>query len=259
MSTVQPSFKTYKYATPPRRLILSIEGLEREGKTHLALNAPGPLGYMQFDPGGDDVVPKVQLIDPKKVLHVAKYKLELSSRMSDSQKAELAKQVWLQTLADYEHAVKHMRSLVVDTATEWFTLLRIAAFGKLTQVMPEQYGPVYAEWRRVIRLAYDNKCNLILLHKLKEEYIDGGQTTDGKRKAGKKTGNLVRDGFKGIAYEVQLCVRAYRDEERNFWLRVENCRQNPEIDGFEMPVDKETGFADLAQMVYPDSDAKDWQ
>lgn len=261
MSTnAQHSFKQYKYAPPPKRIIMSVEGLEREGKTHLALTAPGPLGYMQMDPGGDAVVPKIKQLFPHKVLHLAQYTVQITGQMSDVQKADAAKKVWLQTVNDYEYALRTLTSLVIDTNSEWFTCLKIAAFGRLTQVMPEQYAPVYAEYRRLLRMAYSHNCNLILLHKLKEEYEDGGKNEKtGKRNAGRKTGNLVREGFKGIAYEVDMVVRAFRDpDDRSFQFEVKNCRQNPDADGIIMPADPETGFADLAQLAFPETTAKDW-
>jgi hypothetical protein len=128
--------------------------------------------------------------------------------------------------------------------------------------MPEDYGPVYAEFRRLIRKAYNYECNVLLLHKLKDEYTRDEKTTDGsgnsRRKPGKKTGNLVRDGWNGLKYEVQIEARCFKDEDREFCLEVVNCRQRPELDGEVLPQEM-CNFQQLAMQVYPGTKESDWR
>ena len=75
-------------------------------------------------------------------------------------------------ISSYQWALAEpaVRTISVDTATELWELLRMARFGKLTQVMPYQYGPVNAEFRSLIRMAYASDKNLILLHKMRKVY-----------------------------------------------------------------------------------------
>ena len=46
-------------------------------------------------------------------------------------------------------------TVILDTWTEAYELARLANFGKTEQVMPNRYGPVFAELRATVRLAYE--------------------------------------------------------------------------------------------------------
>ena len=49
-----------KAAAVPRRLVCSIEGLDKTGKSHLAMSAPGPIVYVDLDVGTEGVIQKCQ-------------------------------------------------------------------------------------------------------------------------------------------------------------------------------------------------------
>jgi hypothetical protein len=259
------SFKELKEADPPRHLIAAIDGLPREGRTHLSLTAPYPLAYMQMDPGGDDVLHKFLPGGEfhrkgSKMFHSAYY-VDVPPGLSPLEVSKIADRIWMRSAKDFEVALPEMRTIVVDTCSEWFTCLKLARFGKLTQVMPEDYGPVYAEFRRLIRKAYQHECNVLLLHKLKEEYTRDEKYTNAsgqaRRVPGKKTGNLVREGWNGLKYEVQIEARAFKDEDREFNLEIVNCRQNPKLDGEVLP-QALCNFQNLAMAVYPGTKKADW-
>ena len=42
------------------RLIVSVEGLEKRGKTHFAMTAPPPIAYFDMDIGAEGVVNKFE-------------------------------------------------------------------------------------------------------------------------------------------------------------------------------------------------------
>jgi hypothetical protein len=255
------SFKALKEQEAPRRLIIGLDALERKGKTHFALTAPGPIAYLQMDPGGDDVLPKAKKLFPKKEFVHTKYYVDIKpSDAADRVKVTgIANAIWSKTVQDFELILPALGrgTLVVDTASEWFTCLKLARFGKLTQVMPEDYAPVHSEYKRLLRMVYQSQANVIFLHKLKAEY-DRPAGEANKKGSGKKTGNLIRDGYSGTGYEMQINARADKEEDGTFIIRVTDCRQNPDLDGQEIPVGEMTGFADLATYVYPDTKVKDW-
>jgi len=112
--------------------------------------------------------------------------------------------------------------------------------------MPYHYGPVNAEYRELIRKAYASGKNLILLHKMKDEYVND-----------KRTGSLKRSGFSDTGYMVQVNVRMWRDEENNFHLYVKDCRQSPEVAGLDLLNDM-ANFTTLATLVFPETTEKDW-
>ena len=120
-----------------------------------------------------------------------------------------------------------VRTVVMDTASEVWELLRMAAFGKLDHVMPHHYGPVNAEYRGLLRMAYVSDKNLILLHKVKNEYIND-----------KRTGNYERAGFTDTGFMVQVNVRCWRrlngDKQLVFGMTIDDSRQNADVAGMEL-------------------------
>jgi hypothetical protein len=257
------SFKRTTSSQPRRRIIASIDGLPRGGKTHFSLTAPGPLAYMQLDPGGDDVVPKFA---GNKEVHVASYMADVKPGSTVQVVADAAEKVWNRFSGDYEAAIKVMRTLVVDTGTEAYELDRLFRHGKLSQVLPENYGIVFADMRRLLRMAYNHDCNVIWLHKLGDEYAPVPGSTDSKAKRN-KTGRLVRKGFSGMGFEVQIEAIARWNEEPEegeedftpgFQIEVVNCRQRHELRGLKLDGPM-CNFPSLAMQVYPGTKITDWK
>jgi hypothetical protein len=251
---VIPGFKVAN-GLPKPRLIISVEGLDKSGKNHFAFSAPGPLAYLDFDIGDEGVIEKFQgqktIIRPN---------TSYSTRFDDGkQKVEAVKE-WTRFHGDYTTALKKLRSVVVDTASETWELLRLARLGKLTQVMPHHYVEVNQEYRDLVREAFEHDANLILLHKLKAEWVNG---KDGK---GNKTGKFERAGFSETGFLVQINLRATRvdigertdESDLGFRMEVLNCRQNPAIQGMVLENDM-INFQFLASLVYPEIDPAVWE
>jgi hypothetical protein len=254
-----------------RRLIMAIDGLEKQGKTHFALTAPKPCAILNFDIGLEGVVQK---FDDGKGYYPANYFAEAQANAQAT--ADKANAVWSQLMTDYQWALKNCRTIVADTASETWETLRLARFGKLTQVMPHHYGPVNAEFRKLIRMAYDHDCNLILLHKLKSVY-ENKVNSQGKEVSNKIPGAFARQGMGDTGFLVQLNAVAYRGDVESppvpqndyytnisplatgdFNLYIRDCRQNAELAGQVIPQALLT-FSEVAQMILPDTSAKDWE
>ena len=141
-----------------------------------------------------------------------------------------------------------MRSIVWDTATEVWELIRLARFGKLAQVLPVQYGPVNAEMRGLIRTAYDSNKNFVMLHKMKAEYIND-----------RRTGKYERAGFGDSEYLVQVNLRTtYDPEERTFGIEILNCRQNMTLCNQAFAGDL-CSFPMLAIQIIEGTALEDWE
>lgn len=253
-------------APPRRRLILSVEGLEKEGKTNFALTAPGPIGYMDYDVGMEGVVEKFlrgghMQLPPKEVYRRTKdgHPHPYRSRFDGNKKVE-AEREWASFEEDYYRLLNRARSTVIDTGTAMWELKRLAAFGKLTQVMPHNYVEANDSFRQLIHDAYDGDSNLIILHKRKAEWKEG---KDGK---GNKTGNFERAGFADIGFLVQANLVAYRvlpgeyldESDLGFRLYIRDCRQNPELAGMTLYNDQIT-FQTLASLIEPESSPEEWE
>jgi len=238
-STFLPGF-TKANGVVKRRLILSIEALEGVGKTRFTLTAPGPIAFLNFDYGLEGVVERFQV---QKDIYVSSIKLDFQG--GKDQVVTAAERELQKFETNYQTALRQARTIVIDTGTELWELMRLAAFGKLAQVMPHHYAPVNQEMERLVKLAYESDANLIMTHRLKEQWIND-----------KKTGLYEFAGMKEIPSFVQAHARLWVDQD-GFHLRVGKCRQNVGIVGLELVNDMIT-FPTLASFVFPDTTPEDW-
>jgi len=227
------------------RLIAAVSGLEKQGKTHLALSAPGPIAVINMDIGLEGVVGKF--------LASGKSISTINLGVPKTQEAALAE--WDRWVKAYRGALRsrEIRTLVVDTETESWELIRMARFGKISQVKPHHYGPVNAEYAGLLREAYDSDKNLILLRKMKPKYVND-----------KRTAEYEPSGFSGVPFLVQVLCQVYRDEPDDsgepppFHCYIKDCRQNSDLAGMDLEGEM-CGFSMLAQLVLPDVDLDVWE
>ena len=221
-------FKRLAATAATRRLIMAVSGREKQGKTHFALTAPDPIAYFDLDIGTEGVVSRF-LAGGKEIYH-NDYNYHSIKDVRKAGPVGIGKyiEMWERLRADFIAVLdSQVRTVIVDTATEVWELLRLARLGKLSQVMPHQYGPVNAEYRELLRLAYQSDKNVILLHKMKQEYVND-----------KRTGGYERAGFSDTGFMVQVNVRCWRrangDGQLMFGLSVDDCRQNADVAGLEL-------------------------
>lgn len=223
------------------RMIISVSGREKHGKTSFALSAPGPIIYFNMDYGLEGVVHKYSV---QKDIYVKEY------RFGRNDTADKYIALWAGLSIDFSNALKSKaRTIVFDTATETWELLRLARFGKLSQVQPYHYGPVNAEYLSFIREGFSYDKNIIMLHKLKKEYVDE-----------KFTGRYEPAGFNKTGYLAQANLSVYRDGlDGGFFMRVLDCRQNSALGGLDLEVsESQSAFGFLAQLVFPETTEEDW-
>ncbi len=224
------------------RLIMSVSGLEKQGKTHFGLTAPGPIAVFDTDVGDEGVVHKFA---GKEI-----YTIDIG--VPAEEESEEADEIWGKFRKGYYAALEDesVRTLVMDTATELWELLRLARFGKLTQVMPYQYGPVNAEYRRLLRDSYKYDKNVILLHKMKAKYVND-----------KRTAEYERAGFNDTGFLVQLNAQVWRygvEDGGEFVITINDSRHNPDLIG-EALEGLMCNFQTLAMMVMPEVDGDVWE
>lgn len=223
-------FKLMKPTASPRRLVCSIEGLEKTGKDHLALTADGPIYLLDFDHNLEGVLPK---FSQKKDIYVCTY-----DYITDSDSQSAALDVWLQFKADYAEGLKSAATVIIDTGTQMWTVARMARFGKVASVPPIAYGPVNTEIKELVQQAKEADGNTIFLHRVKPVYI-GKDRTD----------KYEINGFGEMGFEVQATFRTYRDEDEQFHVRIMECAQNMTIAGVELE-GKQIDFNFILDMVF---------
>jgi hypothetical protein len=213
-----------------RRLMLSISGFEKSGKTHFALaTAPEPVFHAILDPNGYAIAQKLvrQSAQPGTAalalrdIRPERYKFD----PQDTQKECL--EVWNQLRADLNAAMRvNKGTIVIDSGTEMWELLRIARLGKTDGTPARYYGPLNAEMRTIFADIADTDMNLIVTHKMKEEY-----------KANNPTGNMIPAGWSDMPYTMGANARALYDPElakkgeHPFLIYIENCALNYALAG----------------------------
>jgi hypothetical protein len=244
-SSFQPASKHMTH-----RLIVDAGGEEKSGKSHFAFTAPGPIYEHSFDIGNEGVIDKFM---DKKQIFVADYGLDIQpGEAPDKEVAEAACKVWDQFVANFKDGLASCGNgtTYVDTISEAWQLCRLARFGRLTQIMPHNYTVVNAEMRDLIRECYDHDANVVFTSQMKPEWENYTDST-GKEK-GKKTGRMVRSGFSDMPYLVQINLQCFRTDKpdggSDFNITIEDCRQNPNLNGLTLDNDFET----LLNMVFMD-------
>ena len=228
------------------RLIANIQGPEGTGKDHMALEySRGPIYVHSFDQGLDTVVQKFQ---HKREIYTAEYELSMQpGDGTDKEVGQAANVVWEQfksNLMDSYASTRKEGMVLVDTGTEVWELLRLAYFGKLTQVMPHMYAKPNAEFREIVREGFD-ACNVVWLHKMKDEWIN-----DEKGK-GTRTGEKKYAGMNDIPFLVQVNVQTWHSVRESgvgldFHATIlDKCRPNPDLCGTEL----DNNFQQLLEMV----------
>jgi hypothetical protein len=228
-ATVGPAKFSRATGEPTGRIIVSVCGDEKTGKDHFGLTFPEPIYLHSFDQGLEGVINKFA---KEKEIFVAEYELEIQPGEAEpKQVAEGANLVWENFRTNYRDSLEQCGegTVILDTDTEVYELLRLARFGRLTQVMPHHYGPVNSEFRDLIRSAYDHKCNLFLIGRMSDEWINDAS---GK---GNKTGNRIRRGFGDLPYLTQvnaICERVdLEGGGSDFQVTIDSCRFTPSANG----------------------------
>lgn len=212
--------------TVKQRLIVAIDGETGSGKNRLAFSFPDPIAFLSFDPNYAKTLKEARQ-QWKKRIYRASYSLPVikpDGRNADSI-ANAAGDLWDKVAVDFMGAIRDpkVQTIIVDTATELFELIKLAIYGKTVQVMQRDLGHAYASYRQFIREAESSDKNLVLIHKMKDEY-----------KQDKSTGNRIRAGYKDTAYSVTTEVLMEKNPEEPFpdryHCRIHKCHLRPEIE-----------------------------
>ncbi len=240
------------------RILLSLEGREKRGKTHFALSAPGPIAVFDLDRGLEGVARKFVT---KKEIYKTDYRAyprdaaieDFKGGDRDPAMAQYTA-IWEAFRSDYHKALESdCRTIVWDTADELWLIIRLARLGGKAKAI--HYGPINAEYLNLVDKAYDHDKNLILVHKASKEYRNDNWT-----------GNYKRSGFTHTGFAVHVSAKCYRidpdpeieDDEVEFGIHIIECRQNMALMNEEL-----TGplcsFPFLAALVFPDTEVADWE
>jgi superfamily I DNA and/or RNA helicase len=248
--------------------ILSVEGLPKTGKTHLYSTAPGGIGVQSLDFGTEGVIDKFPdtYFDVREYNFAYDYTIKSRGDEATDQADRIKTDYWAPFNDD---AISFfgdpsIRTVVWDTASEVWEMLRLAHFGKLMQNPQMQYGVVNAEYKALVRMANTARKNLILIHHMNKEYKDVDDGKGGTKSV--ESGNYKRIGNNKIENLVHSYVRTIYDEPvknskgiistpGKFKIEVIRSRYNPDMNGMVLDA---CGFVDLMGILHPHVEADAW-
>ena len=145
-----------------------------------------------------------------------------------------------------------VRTIVWDTTSEIKQLYDMAAFGKLTQVLPRNRTEAKFELNKLPKMVFSTDKNLIMIARLGERWHND-----------KPTGEMEPKGMTDILYLADTYVRTYAetedDDEGNpqtdFWFEVETSRTNTQLIGRDYSDERATLPHLAADMFGTDLDA----
>ena len=278
------------FASTPT-FVSSIVAGEGGGKTRFSLTMPKPLVIVSVDPNTRAVVEKAiaeGFVDAAD-LTVHHLKMPAIAFLSDKDDVkEEAEASWaafieiLRPLVDGNpDAVK---SVSLDTATEFDMMNVLQAFGKSDQITPEarrnQMGPVNTRWKGVVRALSDAGVNVALLHRAREKWETKTQrgTRGAEEVRDKMTGpwDFERIGFKDTGFITSAEIQLKFDPDREgatrlsdrFGLRISRSTIRPAVIGKEWwgRQQAEDGsrihaaaFPWLAVQLYPATTIEEWR
>lgn len=197
-----------------KRGVINIEGLDKTGKTDLALTGKSPILYFDIDVGGEDVVEKFKSFGKD----IFVYRMRISK---EGESQETWEEQW-DELNERALAAWGLPegTVVFDTWGECYELARLARLGRLEQVPPLRYTKVNKEMLRLIHLAYQSRMTTVFLHKMKPIYVND-----------KRTNNYELAGWGDTTYEVKMNLRTFcevdgEDGTTVYKVLVRNCRGN---------------------------------
>lgn len=242
--------------------ILSVEGQPKVGKTHLALTAPGPIAIQSLDFGTEGVVDK---FESEKDIMVKEYDLAYDFTIttrgdeSSAQAAEVRDKYWKPFVDDAEEFFKNFRTVVWDTASEVWEMLKLAYFGKLEKNPQLAYGPVNAEYKALCRLANTYRTNFVLCHQQGKVYknvtddkgrLQSIETDQWKRQGNNKIGNLVHSYVEQTFQQPEKDHRGNVTKPGTFYTEILGARYAPDQVGIKLErVDWDTLMSILAPHV----------
>ena len=249
---------TIAHDTPPRNIIWGSEGIGGTGKTHFGLTAPGPIAVMLFDPAGlKGLMQQPQFRE--KDIRVISYEFNPGALKEKADRAKAAVDALAQFEEDWAIAITHARTILWDKEDHVWEMLRYAN-NEDFQAEPKSYYELNMQYRGWFTEAENAGVNLGVLRGMREKW---GKTGVNQR-TGKPTfgglGEYIPRGQKEVTELVQVNLsHRWDDDAREFRIKIlEKCRLGNAVE----LMGQEFGsldFPTLAMLLYPESDASDWQ
>lgn len=235
-----------------RNTMMEICGDSGTGRTSLALSAPGPIALIHTAEKIDGII---QPFARKKKIRT--HHFGGTFRGTKQEIANQAMDVWKRTLDAWYDAFGWARTIILDTHTEAWELVRVAHFGDLKPSggrVDSNYGPINASWRSLFKHYREQQgVNVILIGQTKDEYKTNKKGISNG--ISERTGNTIRAGQKEILYFVDCAIRT-RKEDGDFYSEIEKGWMNGSVEGDRF-IGKDSDFATIMSAI-TETNKKEW-
>lgn len=213
-------------AGKPQRLIMSVWGREKQGKTAFALSAPAPIYVFDLDRRLDGP----RRLYPTKNIMAKKYRDPLLGGIADHEK------IYEEFLGDLREAVRYLKegTVVIDPVTQVWTMVQSVYVEKVRKQKSEEgkkfmtfdYALANRHFQEVIEVLKDNpSINIVLISRAEEAYDQGGQ----------RTGTYRIQSHKSVPYMVDMTLRCEKTKEGVFQVVIEESGIASAIPGLVLP------------------------
>lgn len=226
------------------RLIVSVWGLPKTGKTHLALTFPAPIAAIEVgETGIEDLLPTFK---DKRIDH---YPLIISSLSPVLEDHQALLKTFESILFDRVLATAAYNTLVIDSASRLWRSIRVVKTQEAREEANRQrrsqadFELANDYFEQIIQVARKlTNLNIVLVHRHREKFAVvsneyGGQSLQA-------TGEVESRDYKGIENLVQVMVRTgtgtrfnprTREDDQVFLHTIELCRFNKGLEGASIP------------------------
>lgn len=208
----------------PRIGLTNVIGDQKRGKSHLGLTGPGPIGVIAISSELRQIVGP--FVEQGKIIHQYPIRKGLPLGPLNQVNSRIVIERFCEK---YYWAINKVRTLLVDSGTDFHDIARMGLFGKLDKVPQYLYGELNTLFENLTEAAKSPEnliTNVIWTHKLKDDWVKG-----------QNTGLRTEDGWQHMRYAADLTLLAERDTRKQpygpFRMQIADNRfpYNPEAAG----------------------------
>lgn len=231
------------------RLIGRSYGEGGSRKTSFWLEGPGPIAVFSLDQGLEGVVERYQ---KDKDIYVKEYDWSPTEELSQDDAVELRNTF----LADYEMALEHARTVIIDKETDLWELFRYAEFGAPNDA-PRNYPQLNQRYRRMVNMPKALDINVGFIQGMKDEWVTV-KKRDGSGEKGANSGRRIPQGFGELEGLVHVNLFHTGHSPDNWAIEVGKVRGPGVPDVADQRFEGVT-FTELAMLIFPGTSEEDWQ
>jgi hypothetical protein len=255
-------------AVPKPRIIARLTGEIGSGKTDFALGAPGPVVVHTFDQGTEGVIENH--VAEGKEIYTQSYDLGIGSGGEVSHADVVALRDRFVTNFEQDITEKLAKSMIVDRESDfwnWHVFAETGTDDRFGAAPAKDWPKIKAKERRLIAMAKAANVNLLIIQGMRNEWSKSVNPKTGNMTS-TPNGNRIPDGMDEVGADVHIDIHFtredFQDEASKFWMRVGKSRGPGSrlVQGqtFQLVKDgpEKFGFAEFAQLVFPNTTEADW-